>query len=258
MTKPLFALPYHDPKGIYNDKFKASLPKLQEIFSHLVISASPDTAENAVFFEFLKKAGVDTYINEPGSNIGDHFRKALKMGIEKTGDAPIFYGFIDRTLFALNSNYSKQFIKDIETDWEEMVLFERSELAWSTHPVNYREMEQSANKMGKHLLGQEVELASCGFLLKQDWARKILAQSQEKSFSVETEWILLAYLLGIKPIIKKVDWLGWEDPYILDINEKKLKIEREHDPLETQKRLVMNVEIANVLIQTRFLALLKR
>lgn len=258
MTKPLFALPYHDPKGIYNDKFKSTLPKLQEFFSYICISASPDTASNTDFFDYLNGNGVETYINEPGSNIGDHFRKALKMGIEKAGEAAIFYGFIDRTLFALNSQYSDQFVTDIQADLGEMVLFERSELAWSTHPVNYREMEQSANKIGKHLLGQEVELASCGFLLKQDLVSKILAESRERSFSVEAEWILLAYILGIKPIIKKVDWLSWEDPYILDVDEPALKNSREHDPLETQRRLVMNVEIANVLIQERFLALLKR
>jgi len=34
-----------------------------------------------------------------------------------------------------------------------------------------------------------------------------------------------------------VDWLAWEDPFILERDADKLKQEREHSLVETQKRL---------------------
>jgi hypothetical protein len=38
-------------------------------------------------------------------------------------------------------------------------------------------------------------------------------------------------------IIKEVDWLSWEDPFIFEKNEKDYKKEREGSEEERQKRL---------------------
>jgi len=254
----ILAITHHDPTGKFNNYIKNSLSKLQEIFTHICISTTPPTIEkNGEFLNFLEKSGCIVYKNEIDSNIGDHYRNSLKTACDIDGNNKIFFGFIDRILFALNNGYSTQFIEDINNSATDMVLFERSEKAWQTHPVNYRNIEQTVNKLGSFLVGKEVELATCGFSTYSNIAKKILEQSKADSYSAGAEWILIAFLLGFKPTIKKVDWLSWEDPYIENIPLEQLKSMKETDKYEFIKRLEMNIPFIDLLVQKRFYDLLK-
>ncbi len=257
-NKPILSFPYHDPAGKFNDYIRQSLPRLKEIFSHICISATPSTYEiNKEFVDFLEKEGCLVYRNVENSSIGDHYRNALQLAVDIEGDNKIFFSFIDRLVYILNTDVLDQFTEDMQTNFIDVVLYERSEKAWQTHPANYREIEQTVNKLGSFLIGEEVELGTCGFSIYSDIARQILPQSIADSYSAGTEWILLIYLLGIKPAIIKVDWLSWEDPFVEKISPQQLKVEREQDRNEYIKRLEMNIPFINLLVQKRFYGLLK-
>jgi hypothetical protein len=253
MQNKIFTFPYHDPNGKYNQKFRMALPQMKEHFSRICLSTTPSTLEkNGDFLNFLVSEGCLVFRNVEGSKIGDHYRNSLKVAVEKADGNQIYFGFIDRTLYAINSEYSSEFWQDMQQDFSPMILFERSELAWSRHPDNYREIEQVTNRLGRYLVGKEIELASCGIGLTAELAGRLMEMSTEESYSAGTEWIFCAQLLGEKPIIKKTDWLSWEDPYIDGVDAAQLKSVRENDPLENIKRLEMNIPIINLLTQKRF------
>lgn len=48
---------------------------------------------------------------------------------------------------------------------------------------------------------------------------------------------------------KEVDWLAWEDPFILSRDLEELKRERENSPQETQKRLAYAVPMVETMVQ---------
>lgn len=64
--------------------------------------------------------------------------------------------------------------------------------------------------------------------------RAILPQVRCHDLAVCAELVLL---LKATIQIREVDWLAWEDPFILNRDPDQLKQEREQSPAETQKRL---------------------
>lgn len=259
MNKLILAFPYHDPEGINNELFQKTLPILKEIFSDICIGATPPTvAHNALFLKWLEREGCLVVRNAESTNVGDHYRSALRAALNTDNEkvTHIFYGFLDRILFALNTEHAHEFKEDILASLQRSItLFERSEAAWSSHPANYAGIEQALNRMGSYLIGHEVELGTCGLCMEKQLAEKIIAQSTATSFSAATEWILLSYLLGCGPFQKKCNWLIWEDPFIEGKDPVALKREREEDVHETMKRLKMNAGFLQILQEDRFKAL---
>jgi hypothetical protein len=253
----IFSFSYHDPAGKYDQLIKSTIDLLLNTFESICVGATPATvSKNKAMLNFLSEKGCFIFENEENTNIGDHYRNALKIATDFPGRNDIFFGFIDRVLFALNTQYKSDFFNSINQKFEDLVLFERSDLAWSTHPDNYRQIEQLTNKLGAFLLGKELELATCGFLIKSDLAIRLLANSTEKTFSAGAEWIILSYLLGITPKTQKVDWLSWEDPFIEGIDPVTLKTQKENDKMEVIKRLEGNLPFTNLFTQKRFYPIL--
>ena len=94
------------------------------------------------------------YKNKKNSNIGDHFRNALSMSLKGIKEnESIFFSYIDRVLYILESEYKKQFVEDLrKTRLDKLTVFERSTKAWNTHPENYRNMEQFIKRLGTFLM----------------------------------------------------------------------------------------------------------
>lgn len=256
----ILAFPYHDPDGKLNDLIIKTLPVLQKLFAHICISATPKTIEqNGEFLEWLEQYGCTVYRNPRGSTIGDHLRGSLHTAVSIAHPMDIIhYIYIDRLLFALNTDYVEAFKEHITSVTTPSTLWERSELAWSTHPQNYVEIEQAANIFGKHLLGVEIELGSCAMSLRADLAAKVIAGSHMTGMDAATEWILLCYSFGHQPTRHQVDWLAWKDPFIEGIDDKQLKTAREQSPEETRKRLQMNAPFTILAADERFAGLLYR
>jgi hypothetical protein len=249
----VLTFPYHDPGGMYNDLLRKNIPFLEKFFDVICISVTPQTvSQNPELLEYLANH-TKIQLNKEESNIGDHFRNALKIAIDNKQNDSIFFGFIDRVIFDLETQWKKKFLNDLAKHKnEQFLLFERSEAAWGTHPNNYREIEQMVSRCFKFLSGMDIELNPCGLILSQESAKKILNESQSQLWDVWGEWILIALKnkLGVKT--KKVDWLSWEDPFWEKKEPNKFKVERENSKEETIKRIKSNLPFFSLITEERF------
>ncbi len=114
------------------------------------------------------------------------------------------------------------------------LMFHRSAAAWRTHPQNYYDIESMATRVGELLFGKTLDFAWCHLVIRAGLLREILPGVKNTDISMLGE---MALLLRDKLVSKDVDWLAWEDPFLLVRDAVQLKIEREHSPQETQKRL---------------------
>jgi hypothetical protein len=144
--------------------------------------------------------------------------------------------FLDRLAFILQSEYRETFIQDVRTLPLGMpaLLFCRSERAWRTHPRNYREIEQFTTQVGEFLFGKTLDFAWCHLKVRSSRLKKVLDQVHNSDLSVLAE-ITLGLLDVLE--VKWVDWLAWEDSFLLGRDEAELKEEREKSRTETEKRL---------------------
>lgn len=74
----------------------------------------------------------------------------------------------------------------------------------------------------------------CHLVIRAGLLREIMPGVKNADISMLAEMTLL---LRDKFVSKAVDWLAWEDPFLLARDAIQLKAERENSPLETQKRL---------------------
>jgi hypothetical protein len=246
---------YYDPSGKYNQVFRRQLETLKSTFDAICVSAVAPTAKhNAEFVCWLEEQGCIVFHNAPNTSGGDHARAALRLATEQAqGRQPIFFGFLDRVLFALETAWRTSFLQDIKAyQASEFLIFERSPSAWDTHPSNYREIEQMVSRMFELLCGKFIELMPCALLLSCSVANTVLSQSSSPSYEVWAEWTLLAMKNGIAITTKKVDWLAYQHPYWEQVEPDKLEREREASREETVKRIEMNVPVALLMTEDRF------
>jgi hypothetical protein len=252
----VLTFPYYDPDGRYNRAFRRQLAALQSAFDAVCVSVAPPTRkDNAGFVRYLEAQGCAVFDNPTEATIGDQSRQALRLALQYTGQ-PIFFSFLDRILFALETEWRWSFLQDLKVyQTAEFLVFERSQAAWDTHPSNYREIEQTVVRMFELLCGRSIELMPCALILSHDAASAILSQSTSPHHEVWAEWMLLAMKNGIPITTRKVDWLAWEHPYWEGVDSAELKRRHEASPDEVVKRIRMNVPVALMLTEERFRAL---
>jgi hypothetical protein len=254
-NKMILAFPYHDPKGRCNSTFRRQLTTLRSFFHAVCMGATPGTlGENASFCSELEAHGCLLYKNGPDSSIGDHSRTALRLAVEQSrGRQPIFFGFLDRFLFALETDHRLGFLQDLDRHRSEKCMtFERSPSAWSTHPANYAEVERMLSRMGELLYGSYVEMSPCAFVFSPLTAEMLLNSSTTDSWAVWAEWLLLAAKNQVPITVKRVDWLAWEDPYWEQADAHTLKRTQENSHQEVIKRIELNAPIALLMTEPRF------
>ena len=225
MNKLILAFPYHDPRGVYNKIFEKNLGLLKSIFTKMYISATPATTEeNGNFLNLLEMEGCLIFRNKKDSNIGEHFRNAL-FDYNNYRDIPVYYGFIDRILFALESNHKEFFIQDITTKFDhDLLIFGRSNRAWRTHPKEYYSIENIVSDIGEIFTGKRFDWIWCGCKFNQSVAEAILKKSKSSDFSILAEFILITDKENRSIKQKDVDWLEWEDPFWCPGKNKELPI----------------------------------
>jgi hypothetical protein len=251
----ILAFPYHDPEGKCNLVLQRQLGTLGAFFDAICIGATPKTIEgNARFVSELKEQGCLIYENSPNSAIGDHSRTILQVALDHTpGHRPIFFGFLDRFLFALETEHRGNFLQDLDRHRAATyMVFERSPRAWSTHPANYAEVERMLSRMGELLYGSYMELSPCAFILNPETAAILLRTSTTDSWAVWAEWLLLAAKHQIPITVERVDWLAWEDPFWEHADADNLKRAQENSHQEVVKRIQMNAPIALLMTEPRF------
>lgn len=236
---PAIVLPFHDPDGVMFSHLQKITPQLKNVFAQAFVSVSPETQQTqASNIDWLEPDQFfQVNFNQPKTLPGEHYLSGYSNGVATCSPTQILHLCdVDRVAFALQSKHKDQFIADIRATNEEQVplLFQRSEIAWNTHPHNYREIEQIATKVGEILFNKSLDFAWCHLAIQVQQLKEILPYIRKRDFSILAEIVLL---LKDQIKTKNVDWLSWEDPFIYARDPGQLKKEREDSHQESHKRL---------------------
>ncbi|MEW6401841.1 MAG: hypothetical protein AB1649_08585 [Chloroflexota bacterium] len=247
--KPVLTFPFHDPTGTMFLHLQRILPDLKAHFGHLYLCPHPSTLQQAEHMRQLSEDGCIT-IFQLEEQVP--FGQRLKFLYRQTADAahpdqPVHMCFLDRLSFALENGYREQFLRDIDSLTVEdlPLIYHRSPKAWDTHPQNYRALEGFVTMIGQTLFGKTLDYGWCHLVATAGQLRKIMPHIQRTDLSMVAEMV---YYLQENIHTREVDWLAWEDPFILGRDPAELRHEREQSNAETQKRLSYVLPMVEMLV----------
>ncbi len=236
--KPALAFPFNDPDGTIFHHLQIILPDLKEHFERAYISQPLSTLQHVEHIEQLRADGFFTIFPlDRDMQIGEHFAYLYRRTAETaTTDQIVHLCYPDRLAFALESNCREAFLADIDAlaVSDVPLIFQRSNTAWQTHPQNYRELEEIVTTVGLNLFGRELDYGWCHLAVRAGQLREVMPLVKNSDLSMVAEMI---FYLQDDIKTRAVDWLSWEDPFILSRTANELKRERENSLAETNKRL---------------------
>lgn len=236
--RPALAFPFNDPDGMMFHHLQSILPDLKQHFGHAYLCPPLSTLK---WIEHIRQLQADDFFTifpvDVEMQIGEHFAYLYQRAANMAHpDQPLHLCFLDRLAFALEGQYRNLFLADVDSlvVSDLPLIFQRSQLAWETHPQNYRDIEGIVTTVGRSLFGTELDYAWCHIVVRVGQLREIIPLVKNPDLSMVAEMIF--YLQG-DIHTRDVDWLAWEDPFILSRDATELKRERENSLEETQKRL---------------------
>jgi hypothetical protein len=249
--RPALAFPYNDPDGKMCPHLQAILPDLKNHFDHAYVSAPPASIELLTQNDLIHADNFFTVFPvDENKLIGEHFAYLYQCAAKTAHpDQLLHLCYPDRMAFALEGKYKDAFLADINTlsVSDVPLIFQRSQVAWETHPQNYWDLEGLVTTVGENLFGRELDYAWCHIVVRAKQLYEIMQLVKNPDLSMVAEMIFY-----IQDTIKTrdVDWLAWEDPFILERDANELKMERENSLFETKKRLKYIIPMIEML--TRF------
>lgn len=236
---PVAVIPLNDPEGMFFPHLQTITPSLKAVFERVFVSVTAVTRQrNPHHLSWLQSDPFyDTLLYEHEQTLGDDFLTLYAHAAQTCHPAQILHlCFIDRVAFALQTEHRQAFVADVGglLPAQTPLIFTRSAAAWATHPRNYRDIETMARTTGEWLLGQSFDFAWCHLAVQAGQLGPVLPLIQRRDFSFFAELVLL---LRCHMQVKDVDWLAWEDPFILGREAETLKVERENSVAESLKRL---------------------
>lgn len=236
--RPALVFPYADPDGNLFPHLQAILPDLKEHFERAYLCPPLSTIRH---IEHIQQLQADNFFTifpiDRDMQLGEHFHYLYHRAARLAPPEQILHlCYLDRVAFALESDYRDAFLGDIDSlaDSDVPIIFQRSALAWDTHPQNYRELEGGVTTVGRDLFGVELDYAWCHIAVHARQLCEIMPLVKNPDLSMVAEMIFYMQR-DIK--IREVDWLAWEDPFIFSRDANELKCERENSLEETNKRL---------------------
>ena len=237
-TRSALAFPFNDPDGRMFHHLQTILPDLKMHFERVYICPPLSTWKHADHMQQLQADNFFTIFPiDCELQIGEHFAYLYQRAAEAAPPDQILHlCYLDRLAFALEGIYRGAFLSDVASLSANglPLIFQRSQVAWETHPQNYRELEGMVTTVGRHLFGRELDYAWCHIVVRAGQLREIMPLVENPDLSMVAEMI---FYLQDKIRTQEVDWLAWEDPFILSRDAKELKRERENSLDETKKRL---------------------
>ena len=249
--KPALVMPFHDPDRNMFQHLQAILPDLKTHFERAYLTI-PDTTnqrqpENVSWIQ--KNDFFQVYPIASTSPVGEHFTFLYQRAGEDSPPEQILHlCYLDRLSFALRTKYREQFLADIDSLLPEHIplIFHRSADAWATHPKNYLAIETFASRMGQILFDKWLDYGWCHLVVQAKHLREIMPKVKSSELSMVAEMVMY---LQHEIHTRDVDWLAWEDPFILERDAFELKHERENSLEETQKRMSYVLPIAEILAE---------
>lgn len=240
----------NDPDGLMFPHLQAITPQLKNLFARAFVSIPSETAgaqpEHVAWL--ATDSFFDAIVHSPTiTSVGDDFLTLYARAAEASDpDQVLHLCYIDRVAFALRSTFRDDFIADMQriSQVDTPLIFQRSDAAWETHPRNYREIEQIATKVGAFLFGKSLDFAWCHLAIQAHRLQQILPHIKRRDLSMAAEFVLR---LAEEVQTREVDWLAWEDPFILSRDADQLRRERENSSAEIHKRLAYVIPMLQLL-----------
>ncbi len=230
--RPAIVMPMHDPAGILFPHLKHATPFLKQAFARGLLSVTavtlarqPDWAawlDGEPFFDVLN--GGDAA--RPGDQFAELYRHAAAVS---PPEQALHLGFVDRVVYALGSDFRDAYLADVNaaTHAETPRLYHRSAAAWATHPANYRVMEGAITTAGEALLGRSLDFAWCYMTISAGRLARLMPAVTQPDMSMLAEMIVG---LCDELEVREVDWLAWEDPYLLGRDAAELRARTRGQP----------------------------
>lgn len=249
--QPAIVMPMHDPEGALFPHLQAATRLLKRTFAHCYLSVTAVTLERqpawAAWLDvepfFCVTSGSDAA--RPGDQFAELYRHTAAIC---PPDQVLQLGFVDRVCYALGSNHAQAYLEDV-SDIEMTqtpLLYHRSAAAWATHPDKYRLMEGLVTAAGEALLGRSLDFAWCYMAITAERLGRLMPAVTRSDMSMLAEMVL-----GLRHelYVREVDWLAWEDPFLLGRDAAELKREREMSADEVRKRLGYVIPMLQVLAE---------
>lgn len=248
---PILVLPLHDPDNIFYPLLKAGLPSLKEYFGGAIVSVPASTCQRQPrnMTEMQTDPFYHIYYAKTEAPAGLHFAELYRHAAQDSAPEQVLHlCYPDRLTFALQPAYRDSFLADATSLCPEQLplIFQRSARAWETHPQNYRQVEGFVTRLGETLFGKTLDYGWCHLVVQAGELRQVMDRVSHPEISMVAEMVLhMQHHLHTRD----VDWLAWEDPFILNRDSAELKAERESSLAETQKRLAYCLPMAEMLAQ---------
>jgi hypothetical protein len=247
--KPAIVFPMNDRSGVTFDHLRSFAGDLAGLFERAYVCITPavrlEQAEAVAWLEAEPLFHAFTLPDE--LPVGALFREFYKLAADDAPASQVLHlCFADRLAFTLLSEHRPAFFADVRAlDPDRTpLIFQRSRAAWDTHPENYRQIENMVTRTGEFLFGNRLDYAWCHLALKAADLQKCLSLVTRNDLAMVAEIILP---LREKCRSQEVDWLAWEDPFILDVDQAELKAARENSAAETRKRLSYAIPMLQLL-----------
>jgi hypothetical protein len=247
--KPALVFPFNDPDGTMFPLLQSILPDLKGHFDRAFLTIPGSTQERQI--ENVNQLGGDDFFRlltiSSEAPVGDHFAFLYLQAATMAHPEQILHlCYPDRLSFALRTEYRERFLADVDVLTEEHLplIFHRSESAWATHPKNYFELESFVTRVGQTLFSKTLDYGWCHLVIQAKHLKEIMPLIKRHDISMVAEMVLH---LQADVKIREVDWLAWEDPFILGRDAGELKRERENSVAETQKRLAYALPMVEML-----------
>ena len=199
----------HDPQGNNIELVKKYAALLKNIYNEMLIAVSDKTDKGLI--DELSRNDFRIKII-PKKGVAQARREVLKLGLSSLNQY-FHYCDFDRLLTWVDA-YEDELRKTVnEIVKYDYLILGRTERAFSTHPIEWRETEKISNKIFSLELGQEVDVTagSCG--ISRNCAQLIEMNSKDKM--TDAEWPMIAHRIGKMKIgYKPVEGLKYRD----DIN----------------------------------------
>ena len=184
--RPALAFPYNDPDGTMLPHIQTILPDLKNHFDHAYVGAPPLSIKLLQQNNLIHADSFFTVFPIAEDKlIGEAFAHLYQRAAETAPpDQPLHLCYPDRLAFALEGEYRESFLADVDSLTEDdlPLIFQRSQIAWDTHPQNYRELEGIVTTVGKNLFGKELEYGWCHIVVRAGQLREILPLVKNPSF----------------------------------------------------------------------------
>lgn len=246
----MLAFPFNDPNGTMFHHLQVILPHLKEHFERAYICPPLSTQKHVDHMQRLQADDFFTiFPADRTMQVGEHFAYLYQRAAEAAPPEQIVHlCYLDRLAFALEGEYRDLFLNDIDSlsTGDVPLIFQRSQNAWDTHPQNYRDLEGMVTTVAHHLFGRDLDYAWCHIAVCAGELREIMPRVQNPGLSMVAEMI---FYLQENIKTRDVDWLAWEDPFILSCDPIELKHKREKSIEETRKRLSYTLPMIETLTQ---------